>query len=367
MINNITQNISPVTALPGLLSEDRPAAVNQLVEEELPLLSIELESLIGELNTFASQTTLVAAEVQENANLAGDAAAITIGNANYKGDWVAGFQTTGYSMGMSVTFTDGYNYVSKINNNLISPITLQNTTEWNFVEAVNPNNYYLKTETYTKTEVDDLHEINNKTDKTTPIDTDNLLIEESGGLFKKLSWANIKATLKTYFDTLYATPAYVDGKMVLGTAVNSTSGTSIDFTRIPSWVKRITVMFNGVSTNGASPYIVQIGDIEGIENSGYDSVAGSGNSSGYISASTAGFIQDSTSTHVAATLMQGLVIIEKLNSNSFVSSGNTKVGSYAICSAGSKTLSGILDRIRITTVNGTDTFDAGQINILYEG
>ncbi len=34
---------------------------------------------------------------------------------------------------------------------------------------------------------------------------------------------------------------------------------------------------------------------------------------------------------------------------------------------GGKTLSAILDRIRLTTVNGTDTFDAGQINIMYEG
>jgi hypothetical protein len=33
---------------------------------------------------------------------------------------------------------------------------------------------------------------------------------------------------------------------------------------------------------------------------------------------------------------------------------------------GSVTLSGTLDRVRITTVNGTDTFDAGTINILYE-
>lgn len=34
--------------------------------------------------------------------------------------------------------------------------------------------------------------------------------------------------------------------------------------------------------------------------------------------------------------------------------------------AGHKALAGVLDRIRITTVNGTDTFDAGSVNILYE-
>ena len=45
-----------------------------------------------------------------------------------------------------------------------------------------------------------------------------------------------------------------------GTAVASTSGTSVDFTSIPSWVKRITVMFNGVSTSGTSNPLVQLGD-----------------------------------------------------------------------------------------------------------
>lgn len=203
MIAPIEQNISPVTALPGLLAENRPAAVNQLVEEELPLLSTELESLTQELNTFIEQTNLAGENIEINKSLAQEAASIATASANYKGDWVNNFETTGYSIGMSVTFTDGYNYVSKINNNLISPITLQNTNEWNFIEAVNPNNYYLKTETYTKTEVNTLHEINNKTDKATPINTDNLLIEEVDGLFKKLSWDNLKATLKTYFDTLY--------------------------------------------------------------------------------------------------------------------------------------------------------------------
>jgi hypothetical protein len=34
--------------------------------------------------------------------------------------------------------------------------------------------------------------------------------------------------------------------------------------------------------------------------------------------------------------------------------------------AGAKSLAGTLDRVRITTVNGTDVFDVGAINILYE-
>ena len=54
-----------------------------------------------------------------------------------------------------------------------------------------------------------------------------------------------------------------------GTSQASTSGTSIDFTGIPSWVKRITVMFNGVSTNGTSNPLIQIGDSSGVAITGY--------------------------------------------------------------------------------------------------
>jgi hypothetical protein len=81
------------------------------------------------------------------------------------------------------------------------------------------------------------------------------------------------------------------GAITSGTAVASTSGTSIDFTGIPSWVKRITVMFSSVSLSGASSYLVQIGTSGGIQNTGYTSssfiiaTAGSNGSN-----STAGYV-----------------------------------------------------------------------------
>ena len=55
MINEITQDISPITALPDLLSENRPAAVNLLVEVELPRNSIEMKNLVEQLNTFKTE------------------------------------------------------------------------------------------------------------------------------------------------------------------------------------------------------------------------------------------------------------------------------------------------------------------------
>ena len=151
-----------------------------------------------------------------------------------------------------------------------------------------------------------------------------------------------------------------------GTAQASTSGTSIDFTGIPSWVKRVTVMFNGVSTNGSSNYLIQIG-AGSVTSSGYTSAGvyiTTSNSN--ITSSTAGFVIFNATGSAASN--SGSIILTLLSSNTWTASGNLWAGAtYILSNAGvSPALSGALDRVRITTVNGTDTFDAGSINILYE-
>jgi hypothetical protein len=151
-----------------------------------------------------------------------------------------------------------------------------------------------------------------------------------------------------------------------GTTVASTSGTSIDFTSIPSWVKRITVMFSGVSTSGTSVKLIQIGDSGGVETTSYLSTSTRITSGGVSTAgSTVGYNINSI---VAADLLQGAISICTLGSNKWVASGllAENATTLTLTSAGSKTLSDTLDRVRITTVNGTDTFNAGSINILYE-
>lgn len=158
----------------------------------------------------------------------------------------------------------------------------------------------------------------------------------------------------------------VSTNIASGTAVASTSGTSIDFTSIPAWVKRITVMFSGVSLSGTSNYLVQLG-------------AGSVTTSGYISAggiyvagttailsSTAGFvIRNSTA---ASNVTSGSMVITNISSNNWLSTHTFgDVPSAATGSGGGNiALGGTLDRVRLTTVNGTDTFDAGSVNILFE-
>jgi hypothetical protein len=157
------------------------------------------------------------------------------------------------------------------------------------------------------------------------------------------------------------------GVINVGTAVASTSGTSINFTGIPSGTKRITVMFGGVSTSGTSEYIIQIGTSSGIQTSGYSGAASYvGGAPGTVNMSTGFTIRSDDSAEVH----HGMATLCLLNSSTGLWVMNSTLGHsnelYTTLSGGSKTLSGTLDRVRITTVNGTDTFDAGSINILYE-
>jgi len=157
--------------------------------------------------------------------------------------------------------------------------------------------------------------------------------------------------------------------LISGTANTTTSGTSIDFTSIPSWVKRITVMFNGVSTSGTSPVQIQIGSTS-FSTSGYLSGASYASTAGTYGTSTSGFVVDAPGAAVAAYSRYGNVILTLFSSNTWTSQGNAysngNGGTISASAGGSPALSGALDRVRITTVNGTDTFDAGSVNILYE-
>jgi len=157
------------------------------------------------------------------------------------------------------------------------------------------------------------------------------------------------------------------GRMTLGTAVASTSGTSIDFTGIPGYVKRVTVMFSGVSTTGTSIVQLQLG-AGSVTTTGYNSSGSTvvnGNAVSGIT-STTGILTGATSGNV--DVRYGTFTLALFSGNTWVGSGTLASGaSYTQAGGGSITLSGTLDRIRITTVNGTDTFDAGSINIFYEG
>lgn len=160
------------------------------------------------------------------------------------------------------------------------------------------------------------------------------------------------------------------GRMQLMTAKSAT-GTAVDFTGIPSWVKRVTVMFGGVSTSGSSSLLIQIGTSSGFTTSGYASNACSLGQSGTTghTASTAGFSSTTGQQGTASCTYTGNSQIALLESNTWIASSVISSGPVGGVnySAGTVALAGTLDRVRITTVNGADTFDAGTINLLLEG
>ena len=159
--------------------------------------------------------------------------------------------------------------------------------------------------------------------------------------------------------------AYAD-QITLSTEQASTSGTSIDFASIPAGVKRITVMFLDVSTNGTSPPIVQIGTAGATEATGYVG-SSSAVSAGVATASfTTGFGINLASA--SSTICGALTLtLEDASGFTWVCSGVTTEGiTTTVMTAGRKSLAAALDFVRITTVNGSDAFDAGAINICYE-
>ena len=154
---------------------------------------------------------------------------------------------------------------------------------------------------------------------------------------------------------------------VLSTAVASTSGTSIDFTSLPSWVKKITVMLNAVASNGSSIFQVQIG------------TGGTPTTTGYLGSATQISTGVSTAFYTAGfaiwhnasnQVWSGSMTLVNVSGNIWAASGTfaTSAGTTLVSSTGGVlTLGGALNMVRFTTVNGTDAFNAGSVNILYEG
>ena len=150
----------------------------------------------------------------------------------------------------------------------------------------------------------------------------------------------------------------------LGTPVASTSGTSIDFTGIPSGTKQIIVGFDGVSVSGTSKMMIQIGDASGVATTGYkgDSHFHSGTTTNVTTGFTSAF------TGAAADHFgQAIITLTNLSTNTWVCTGSAghSTGTGMVSFAGGKALSAELDRIRVTTIGGSDTFDLGSLNITY--
>lgn len=150
----------------------------------------------------------------------------------------------------------------------------------------------------------------------------------------------------------------------LETVQATTSGTEFDFTSIPSWVTKIDVLLDQVSLSGSDEVIVQLGDAGGIETTGYLARGGI-LSTGSQLAETTGYLCFAGGS--ASNAFEGICSIVNITGNVWVSnsvmSSSAGTPNLEIC-AGRKALSDTLTQLRVTR-NGSNTFDAGQVNIRY--
>lgn len=165
------------------------------------------------------------------------------------------------------------------------------------------------------------------------------------------------------------TPIKLSQPMTLMTAVNTTSGTLIDFTGIPSWVKRVTMIFNGVSTNGTSIIQLQLGTSGGVVGTGYAYTVQGFNGSGTLTGSiTTGAVLFNSSLGSISNLIIGTVVCTLISGTTWVINHTVSVNANAAAIGGGNiTLGAPLTTMRLTTTSGTDIFDAGSVNVMYEG
>lgn len=163
------------------------------------------------------------------------------------------------------------------------------------------------------------------------------------------------------------TPAKLAQPLTVATAQSTTTGTTKDFTGIPSWVKRITIQFLAVSLNSAGIIRIQLGDSGGLETTGY---SGTSAMVGYSTYSITNGIGVNLNSNTL--FFTGQLILENITGNYWVSSHTLGAsGGYVVLGGGYKELSGTLDRLQVAAADtagtsGVVAFDGGAINIFYE-
>ena len=165
-----------------------------------------------------------------------------------------------------------------------------------------------------------------------------------------------------------AAPAFAAvGGFTLASPQATTSGSAFTFGSIPAGVSLILINFTGVSLAGTDKLLITIGDGGGLETSGYISTALSENGgTPTVVNSTAGFIMNDIRN--AASIVSGTMTLALSNAStySWIESHMAKGSTSASCTGGGqKSLSAELTQLQVTRT-GSDAFDAGAINIMYQ-
>ena len=199
-----------------------------------------------------------------------------------------------------------------------------------------------------------------------------------GTWYSTTARTSVPVTIIAYFDSTQATagtwvtspslvvinPPHNLSNTVIGSATVTTSGTSVDINGLPTGIKEVMILFNGVSSNGTSPYLIQIGPVAGVESATYSSQCSSRVTTG---TSTAGFRLDIAAA--AASVYNGIIFLALANpsNNTWVCEGSITDGLDTVnpsWTAGAKAIAGPLTNIRLTTAGGANTFDLGAITVV---
>ena len=168
------------------------------------------------------------------------------------------------------------------------------------------------------------------------------------------------------------TYATAQPRLILSTSV-SASSTAVDFNGangIPSWAKRVTLMLDQVGTTSTGVPIIRLGTTSGIENSSYSSILSNTTASAIATklSSTTGF--EIIAAGLSTNRIAGQYVLNNFEGHVWIITGSMQPGTTVVGQqfiAGRKTLASTLTRLQVTTTGGTDTFNAGSINIMYEG
>lgn len=212
------------------------------------------------------------------------------------------------------------------------------------------------------------------TDAETQTGTDAARAVTPAGLASVVASATLRGLVELATDaeaqagtdaTRAITPAsLLAANVVASTVTATTSGTSVTLTgTIPSTAKRVNVILDQVSTSGTSPVLVQLGTSGPVwVTSGYSGTAD--NAYGTPTAYTAGMGVERTAA--AAGSRSGILTLTKITGNTWVANYTGTNGTDMCLGASRVALAAALTNLRLTTVGGTDTFDAGQANIFWE-
>lgn len=163
-----------------------------------------------------------------------------------------------------------------------------------------------------------------------------------------------------------AAPAWdTINQFTTGTAVNTTSGSTVLVSNtIPSWARKITVIFNNVSCSGTDQLLVQLGTSGSIITSGYTSNAAQIADTGtLVTTSSAGFV---IMVDAASRAFTGTMSICFLSGTTWVSSHSGTVASNRMnAGGGSVDVGGTVAQLQLDW-SSTGTFDSGSVNIMYE-